>query len=132
MSARAAVQSLLEGDGQLAGLGVQTVYAGNSVDTPEEECFLVVRWEDKTAAFGSTASGRCSIWAHDKSRDYGRINEVLIRLRTLLVGTVHRSGEDGWTLTLAEWLGEGPDLFDGGFGTVVRYADFTVVSRYDP
>jgi len=130
MAARAAVQSLLQDDTDLLALGVQTVYASNAVDTPEEDCFLVVRWESTTAAFKTTGSDRVSIWAHDKNRDYGRINEALRRIKNLLTEAVHVEGADGWTMTLAEWNGEGPDLLDGGFDTVTRYSDFTVVSRY--
>lgn len=130
MTARAALQSLLEEDADLAGLGVGAVYPTNSVDTPPEDLFIVIRWDPTTAAFGTTGSSRVAIWVHDTQRDYGRITDCLLRIRDLLTDTVHRTGADGYTLTTAEWLGEGPDLFDGGYNTCTRYADFTVVSRY--
>lgn len=129
MAARAALYSLLDADGELVGLGVQAVYPANSVDTPEQECFLVVRWDAKAVAYAATGSARCSVWAHDKDRDYGRIAAVLQRVETLVTGTVHRAGEDGWTLTQADWLGQGPDLYDQGYDTCTRYSDFQVVSR---
>jgi hypothetical protein len=129
MAARAALQELLEGDGPLA---LEAVYPTNSVDTPEEEWFAVVRWDLTTAAFKTTGTDRASIWLHDKQKDYGRINDGLNRLRELLTEAVHRQGGDGWSLTVAEWNGESPDLFDPGYGTLTRYADFTVVSRYNP
>lgn len=130
MPARAAVHSLLSTDQQLTDIGVQTVYGSNSIDTPGEDFFIVVRWDPTQAAFKTTGRDRCSIWAHDKNRDYTRIDKALQRIKDLLTGTTHRAGGDGWTMTLAEWNGEGPDLVDGGFHTVTRYADFTVVSRY--
>jgi hypothetical protein len=130
MAARAAVQALLEGDAELAAAGVQAVYATNSVDTPGEDMFLVVRWDTTDAAFGVHGTDRFSVWAHDRSRDYGRIKTVLARLRTLIPAQVHLAGDDDWVLTTARWLGEGPDLFDDGYGTVTRYADFQAVSRY--
>lgn len=130
MPSRAAVHTLLEEDPELLSLGVQTVYGSNAVDTPGEDFFLVVRWENTVRAYKTTGSSRCSVWAHDKQRDYERINSALRRVRDLLTSTVHRAGEDGWVMTSAEWNGEGPDLYDGGFGTIARYADFTVVSRY--
>lgn len=130
MTARGALQTLLETDAELTALGVQAVYPTNAVDTPPEDFFLIIRWDPTTMAFKSVGSGRVQIWAHDRSRDYGRITDALKRLKDLLPATVHRAGADGWTLTTAEWLGEGPDLFDGGYNTVTRYADFTVVSRY--
>lgn len=130
MAPRAAVHSLLEEDADLLALGVETVYGSNAVDTPDETLFIVVRWDASTAAFKTRGSDRCSIWVHDKNRDYGRINAALRRVKDLLTDTTHRVGADGWTLTTAEWNGEGPDLFDGGFNTITRFSDFTVVGRY--
>lgn len=130
MPARAAVQSLLETDTELQSIGVEAVYSSNAVDTPEESMFVIIRWDASVGAFKSVGSDRCSIWVHDVNRDYTRIDEALRRIKELLVGTIHRPGGDGWTMTLATWNGEGPDLFDGGFHTVTRYSDFTVLSRY--
>lgn len=130
MPARAALHTLLEGDVSLQTLGVQAVYSTNSVDTPKEGLFLVVRWDLTSAAFKNRGTDRFSIWAHDVRRDYGRINDVLRRLKDLIPAQIHLSGTDGYTLTTAKWLGEGPDLFDDGYNTCTRYADFQAVSRY--
>lgn len=130
MPARAAVHELIENDLELESLGVEAVYGSNSIDTPAEKLFVVIRWDATPVAFKSTGADRCSIWAHDKNRDYTRIDKVLQRIKDLLTEAVHHEGGDGWTMTLASWNGEGPDLVDGGFHTVTRYADFTVVSRY--
>lgn len=130
MPARAALQTLLEEDPVLLEIGVAAVYPTNAVDTPAEDLFIVIRWDPATPAFKTTGSDRVQIWAHDTQRDYGRITQVLERLKVLLPATVHLQGADGYSLTTAEWNGEGPDLFDGGYNTVTRYADFTVVSRY--
>lgn len=129
MAARAALFKLLSEDNTLQSLGVENVYPTNAVDTPPEDCFLVIRWEPSTMAFKNVGSDRVSIWAHDRSRDYGRIDEVLQHLKELLPATIHLPGEDGQTLTTSEWLGEGPDLFDAGYQTVVRFVEFTVISR---
>lgn len=131
MAARAALHSLIATDPVLLTIGLEKVYATNSVDTPPEQFFIVIRWDNVTRAFKTKGSQRVSVWVHDKQRDYGRINKALKRLKELLPGTVHREGSDEWILTLAEWEGEGPDLVDGGFHTITRYADFTVVSRYN-
>lgn len=129
MAARGAVVQLLRDDSDLNGLGLQQVYAANAVDTPSEDFFLVVKWDSTVGQFKTFGSDQTQIWAHDKNRDYGRINSALQRIKDLLTDAVHYAGEDGWTLTTAEWLGEGPDLFDSGYGTCTRYADFTIVSR---
>lgn len=130
MPARAALQALLEGDSGLTELGVEAVYPTNAVDTPAEDLFIIIRWDPTTVAFKQRGTDRVAIWVHDRQRDYGRIADCLVRMRELLPAQVHLVGADGYTLTTAEWLGEGPDLFDGGYGTVTRYVDFTVVSRY--
>lgn len=132
MTARAAIQEILEADPLLEEIGVEAVYPANAVDTPGESLFLIVRWEPTSASFKNVGSDTVSIWAHDTERDYARITQVLERIREVLPEAVHHPGGDGWTLTVAEWLGEGPDLFDGGYGTVTRFAEFKVISRYTP
>ena len=130
MPARAAIHSLLENDPILGNIGVEAVYPANAVDTPAEDLFVIVRWGEGAVAFKTRGSDRLAVWAHDKNRDYGRIDEVLERVKTLLTETLHRPGADGYTFTMAEWNGNGPDLVDGGYNTVTRYSEFTVVSRY--
>lgn len=133
MVARAAVYSLLQDDGTLSSLGVDAVYPTNSIDTPPEYCFLVIRWEVQSVTFGDQAGrigpARATIWAHDRDKDYGRISDVLDCIENLLTATVHRAGEDGWTLTQADCTGQGPDLYDDGYDTCTRYSEFNIVSR---
>jgi len=127
MAARASLFSLLKDDTELA---FEEVYPTNAVDTPQEDYFAIITWGPTTKAYGTTGSDRVSIWVHDRQQDYGRINNALQRLKELLPATVHLAGGDGWVLSTAEWNGESQDLSDEGYGTITRYADFTVVSRY--
>lgn len=130
MAARAAVQTLLTGDSVLVDLGFGEVLAANSVDTPPLKRFIIVKWDPTSVAFKTTGTDRVQIWCHDKDRDYTQIGLALRRIKTLLTDAVHVVGEDGWTLTTADWLGEGPDLYDGGYETCTRYADFQCATRY--
>lgn len=130
MAARAALQTLLEEDEPLQELGLAAVYPTNAVDTPMEDLFIVIRWDPTTKVFGATGPTRFTVWVHDKQKDYGRINDVLARLAVLIPAQVHLVGADGWVLSTAEWLGEGPDLYDGGYETLTRYADFQAATRY--
>lgn len=132
MSARATVYTLISEDSELATLGVGNTYAANAVDTPPEDLFVVIKWEPTRKAFGLKGIDRISVWAYDTNQDYGRIDSVLRRIKELLTGSVHVAGADGWTLTQADWLGEGPDLYDSGYNAVTRYAEFDTVSRYAP
>ena len=129
MAARAAVHAFVEGLVQM-GVALEAVYAADSVDTPEEECFAVIRWGATTQAFGNQGTDRVYIWVHDKQKDYGRIALVLAIVKAGLPELVHQPGSDDWVLTQADWRGEGPDLMDQGYGTCTRYAEFQVVSRY--
>lgn len=129
MTARAALFSLLDGDGTLRGLGVETVYPTNAVDTPAEQCFIVIRWDTRDQQFGGTGTQGCTVWAHDRDRDYARIDQVLARVEDLLASTIHRAGEDGWTLTQADYRGQSPDLFDSGYDTCTRWSEFQIAAR---
>ena len=129
MAARAAVYSLIRDDPTLIGLGMQQVYAANAVDSPPEDFFIILKWENADRAFGDRRSDSMAVWAHDRNRDYGRIADALQRVEDLLTGSVHLVGEDGWILTQADWQGQGPDLYDGGYETCTRYSGFTIVSR---
>lgn len=127
MQPRAALQTLLENDTELA---LEAVFPTNSVDTPTEKWFAVIAWGVTTPAYGTTGSDRVFIWFHDRNRDYGRINAALLRVKQLLEATLALQGTDGVVLSVAEWNGESQDLRDDGYGTLTRYAEFTTVSRY--
>lgn len=129
MAARASVYSLLSDDTQLQGL-CGRVYASGGVDTPPEQTFIILRWEPTESQFPAVRSDRLTVWAHDRNPDYSVIDDILQRCRELLESSIHRQGGDGWSMTLAEWEGEGPDAEDGGYNTLTRYAEYTVVSRY--
>jgi hypothetical protein len=134
MAARAAVQGLLEASlapgGELRDLGFEAAYAGNSVDTPAENAFIIVRWEETPQAFGRTGKQRLTIWLHSRDRDYADIDTGLEVVKNLLESAVHLPGADGWTLTQADWRGDSQDLYDDGYETITRNSAFDVVSRY--
>lgn len=132
MAARSALRELLETDERLRELGFAKIYAQNAVDTPEEDRFVVVRWEvPGDRVWGTKAADRASVHFHDKDRDYGQIDLGIERLKDLLQDALHVAGEDGWVLTQAHWNSDSPDGFDDGYGTVVRSSNITVISRYD-
>ena len=128
MTARAAVQTLLETDPILSGIGVGAVYAANSVDTPPEDLFMTVHWEDRAIAFKQRGPETLVVWVHDRQRDYGRIDAAIERMIMILEAAVHLPGADG-TLTTARWTGTSRDLFDDGYNTVTKNVSFAAVSR---
>jgi len=131
---RAAVYSLLVGDTELSALGItaSTIFASNAVDTVTASPFLVLRWEEQTARWGiANQRGKqlLTVWAHDRTGDYSRINAILKRVETILTLALHVPGTDGMTLTQCEWRGESSDLYDDGFKTITRNSAYDVVSR---
>jgi hypothetical protein len=136
MAARAALHSLLQTDlteeGVLYELGFRAVYAADSVDSPEEQMFFIIRWEEHTPSFDRFGPHRATVWAHSKDPDFGPIDKALEHVKDLVLGAVHLQGEDGWTLTVAEWRGDSTDLVDDGFHTIARNSGYDVVSRTTP
>ena len=123
---RAAVHSLIAGHVP----NIEATYGSNSVDSPREQSFIVLHWETTTAAFGSRGTTVLFVWVHDRERDYTRcIDPALTWVRETLTESFHVLGDDGVTLTCATWVGESDDLFDDGYGTISRYAQFTIVAR---
>lgn len=130
MNARGSVFGILIGDAVLRDdLGVETVYASGSVDTPQENRFVILRWETSDRAFGVEGRDRLLVWVHDRTDDYGPVDLALNRCRDLLQAAVHVSGADGVTLSQADWYERSGDLRDGGYHTVTRWDAYTVVGR---
>lgn len=130
MPARATLFKVLSEDATLLSLGVERVYASGSLDSPEEDTFLVLRQEtSEPPAYALRAVEHVTVWVHSKGGDYGPVDAILEQVKTVIQGQVHVLGEDGWSLTQADWRGDSPDLVDGGFHTLTRNADFAIVSR---
>lgn len=129
---RAAVQALLEGDAALHALDLQAsaIYGSSALDTPPDEVFAVIKWEETVAAFGNRGGQSLVIWVYDRgTTDYVRLDKITRRLRELILGAEHLVGLDGMTLTCATWNGFSGDLFDDAWDAITKNVSFTVVSR---
>lgn len=133
---RAVVYQLLASDAELVGLGLPegNIYASSAVDTPASWPFLILRWQERDVAHTDPELGDVGgewllqLWAHDRGQDYMRIDALLERGRQLITGAAQYTAA-GETLVAARWAGDSPDLYDDGFRTVTKHADFQVVSR---
>ena len=128
MTARAAVQELLENDSILSGIGVGAVYGAMAVDTPSEDLFMTVHWDERNVSFRQHGPETLVIWVHDHQRDFARIDAAIERMILILENAVHLSGADG-TLTQARWTGTSRDLYDDGYNTITKNVSFAAVSR---
>lgn len=131
---RAAVYALLVGDTELSALGIDAgvVYSHHGTDDPPRKPFVILRWEETLPKWGlRNTPGKqvLTVWAHDQSGSYARINLILRRVREILSGSFHITGSDGWVLTQADWRGDSADLWDDGFRTITRNSAYDIVSR---
>jgi hypothetical protein len=103
------------------GIDVNSVWNIESVDNPDrQKPFVVTAWADERGVYGRP--GRRDLLAHDDGGDYSLIDRVLERIRILLVGMIHQGG-----VTVVEYTGASPDLYDDGFRTITRNYGFRVI-----
>lgn len=138
MAARAAVASLLSSDAALLALsnGELRVYAPNTADTPsdiQEQLFAVIRFGARTRAAGGAGGWYdLSVWWHQPrafTRDYGVIDEAILRTKEILDAAEQVPGADGWILTAASWWGDSEEITDDGFETLTRYGSYRAACR---
>lgn len=132
---RAAVYSLLIGDTQLSAEGItaNTVYAGNTVDSlPANGPAVVLSWGPTLTRWemaGQKGKQLLTVWAHDKSGGYERINRILDRVKEILESSFHVAGADGLIMTQADYRGESDDLQDDGLKTLTRNSAWEIITR---
>jgi len=127
---RAAVYTLLSADATLQSIGLTNVYAFQAVDTPASKPFLVTRWDDmQPGVVASRGPQQLTLWVYDRPADYTRIDSIIARVKNILLGAVHVSGEDGMVLTQARWTGDSQDLFDDVYECVLKTSSFDIIAR---
>lgn len=120
---RNAVYSLLKDDSDLKELGVSRVYASPGLDTPQENLFVILRWQSRNREFAFVGTQDLQVWVHNRESDYNVINKILERIKQLLCNTHHRQGSDG-TFVQAYWTGDSEDFRDDGFRTYTRNSGY--------
>lgn len=124
MTIRETIYSAIQNDAELQAIapGVE-VWNIEAVDNPErQKPFLVTAWADDRGRFGRPGRRDLLVWAHDDGGDYSLIDRMLERVRKLLVAMIHQEG-----VTLVEYTGSSPDLYDIGFRTITRNYGFRVI-----
>lgn len=137
---RDAVWKLLGNDSELQtrwGIDQNRVFPNYGINhghgSPKEGYFLILRWEEITASRSNVKGLEVlTVWAHisrHTSTDFVPLKKILFRVRQILTSNYHVAGEDGYTMTSADFTGEGRDLHDTGFDTMTRNAAFEVLAR---
>jgi hypothetical protein len=135
MAPRAAARTLLGTDAELIsyGLTVARWYSSSALDTvTRNQRWGVIRWLDRTRAFGLVAAFPMEVWVYQPSemgRDYGYVDAALERVKELLVVAEQVAGADGWTLSGATWESDSADLTDEGFSALTKFSRFRVAGR---
>jgi hypothetical protein len=135
---RGIVYDLLRNSTVLNGLGItsDSLYQAGTVDTLPSKPALAMQWGDVTPGPYETLTGASTsvltLRAHDELGDYDRIDAILAAAKSTLCGaTAIRSlSSPGWTLIQADWTGDGPDLRDDGYGTIVRFSNYRVAAGW--
>ena len=124
---RELVYDTLRLDSGLELLGVPPgAYYSGDVDTPPERPFINLRWGTTIPGQGAVNVCDLVVWVHDRPGDFMRVDTVLMRIRTLLLGLAP-AGRDGRWITCVEWSGDSGDLTDPGHETITRNATFNIV-----
>lgn len=124
---RALIFQAIVADATLAGMGItEDGSFAVDVDTPENRPFLQLRWGRNDVGLDVVTQRNLTIWVHDVPGDYGRIDSIILRLRTLILSLVAQPNADGWLMG-AEWSGDSEDLTDDGHRTIARNTSFVLV-----
>lgn len=129
---RSLIRSRILADGQLAAAGVLPAGTlAGQVDTPTERPFLNLIWGDTGEGLAVVKRRLLTVWVHDNPGDYWRIDQILVRLRSVLTGIeatawTEAGGQSGW-VTAVRWEGDSGDLTDDGHGTIVRTSSYSII-----
>ena len=132
MSVREYIFTLITEDKELNDLGINfdSTFTQHSVDTPQIRPLCILRWGEAPQPLVSNFPVNqrvLTVWVHADAAeaDYGRIDQALRRLRTLLTNVAGVNvGDAGEWLSAIAWEGDSSDLRDDDAGTIVRNAQF--------
>lgn len=128
MTLRETVVAILTDSTQLADLGLPTdaVYQADTLDTPTEYPFVVIRWRQEQLGVGPVAKRPFDLWWYDSPGSYSRIDKLGRAAQTILGSVEQMATVDGNILRIEtrpnlnnSGLGRGDDLFDDGWDAVV-------------
>lgn len=139
---RAAVLDSLKNDVTLTNL----VAANNILVNPNLDgrpgnispgAFLIIKWQEQEVSpvfFEDTPRGPVilEVWAHypaEKSTDYVRLDNILLRVKRALTQLEDFPGADAYTVCCISFSGNSKDLRDPAMNTISKYATFKVLSR---
>jgi hypothetical protein len=97
--------------------------AGSVPGAPKDKPFMVLRLGMELPNAVQSRNGELTVYVHDEPGDYGRIDDILLAVyQTLDRFQVKEPGA-----VCVEFLEGSQDLFDDGYGTIMRYSSWKLV-----
>lgn len=108
------------------GLVENAVYQADTMSTPQERPFIVIRWLDEVPGLGRSRVLPFDVWGYDREGDYTRIDRILWTIADYLCDQIAVPTDGGVisqilgrSRTNNPGLGRGSDLYDDGYKCIV-------------
>jgi hypothetical protein len=100
------------------GLPADSIYQADTVDSPEQRPFIVIRWGDDETGMGKTTTRPFDLWVYDEFGDYNRADQIARAAAAELVALEQVPTDTGWIMSVLDRR-KGGDLADEGFDALV-------------
>jgi hypothetical protein len=120
LTVRETTATLINDMEPLRPLGVprDAVYQADTVDSPEEEIFIVIRWLVAEPGMGAVTRRRFQIWVYGPKGDYTIIDKIGWQIVSMLL-SVDQTPVEGGLISQFEGGYRGPDMIDKGYDKAV-------------
>lgn len=127
---RQAVYALLKAAPGLeaAGYPEESVSPNFTVDGPEGDRFLVLRWGTTTRGIGAVNQVRLQVWVYNRQPDYLPIVQALKVVKAALPTLAGVRMAAGESVLAVEYGGDSDDLFDDGYQCYTRWCSHTITA----
>lgn len=135
MDTRETIVTLINADSGLRDLGLaeNAVYQADTVESPTEDLFVVIRWLKEQSGIGRMRRKPFDVWVYTQKGDYTpalKVGDKIMKLLDEMPATA--TDDDGWIAkveTALPGLGRGMDLFDDGYDMpVIPFSAIAIAS----
>ena len=121
---RAQLYEWLSSDTVLSGLVGDRIYPVHMQDTKPDTPYIVYRLNTANPRVVPAKNQNFQVWAHDNRGTYLVIDEILQRVKEVLVAKPP-SGD----FYQVEWLDDSNDLYDDAASTLTRFSRYVMILR---
>lgn len=120
---RRLIYDLLSTDPNLMSMLPGGLWGDRAVEGVPAKPFAIMTFNGPLPGVSRMRQTRLTLWVHDISTDYTRIDDVLKTARELILSSPPRKLGEVW-MVAAEWEGDSTDLFDEARSTNTRNGVF--------